>query len=137
MLCNEFIRLIIVCYHILLSHPSIHKFHRKEFISKKLYSPIFPATYKQNMTIPAGFHTVSGANNRVTGTKSGQQGHQSFEHHETPHMDVSHPQESFQQMPEAKKAPAGADRQQLCIDLLMAGCVQSFIDYFYIVNRRY
>lgn len=29
----------------------------------------------------------------------------------------------------------GLDRQQLCIDLLMVGCVQSFVDFFYITHR--
>jgi len=28
------------------------------------------------------------------------------------------------------------DKQQLCIDLLMVGCVQSFIDFFYITHRK-
>lgn len=30
----------------------------------------------------------------------------------------------------------GLDKQQLCIDLLMVGCVQSFVDFFYITHRR-
>jgi len=30
----------------------------------------------------------------------------------------------------------GLDKQQLCIDLLMVGCVQSFIDFFYITHRK-
>jgi tetratricopeptide (TPR) repeat protein len=30
----------------------------------------------------------------------------------------------------------GIDKQQLCIDLLMDGCVQSFIDFFYITHRK-
>lgn len=29
----------------------------------------------------------------------------------------------------------GIDKQQLCIDLLMVGCVQSFVDIFYITHR--
>lgn len=28
------------------------------------------------------------------------------------------------------------DRQQLCVDLLMVGCVQSFVDFFYIAHRK-
>lgn len=30
----------------------------------------------------------------------------------------------------------GLDKQQLCIDLLMVGCVQSFVDFFYITHRK-
>jgi len=30
----------------------------------------------------------------------------------------------------------GLDKQQLCIDLLMVGCVQSFVDFFYITQRK-
>mmetsp|Transcript_77118 Transcript_77118/g.160552 ORF Transcript_77118/g.160552 Transcript_77118/m.160552 type:complete len:495 (-) Transcript_77118:48-1532(-) len=30
----------------------------------------------------------------------------------------------------------GMDKQQLCIDLLMVGCVQSFVDLFYITHRK-
>jgi len=30
----------------------------------------------------------------------------------------------------------GMDKQQLCIDLLMVGCVQSFVDFFYITHRK-
>jgi tetratricopeptide (TPR) repeat protein len=30
----------------------------------------------------------------------------------------------------------GFDKQQLCIDLLMVGCVQSFVDFFYITHRK-
>jgi tetratricopeptide (TPR) repeat protein len=30
----------------------------------------------------------------------------------------------------------GLDKQQLCIDLLMVGCVQSFVDLFYITHRK-
>jgi tetratricopeptide (TPR) repeat protein len=48
---------------------------------------------------------------------------------------------------EASKGPAqsgddrlikvkGLDKQQLCIDLLMVGCVQSFVDFFYITHRK-
>lgn len=50
--------------------------------------------------------------------------------------------------PKAPEAPASAqgvgkdskgaavDKQQLCIDLLMVGCVQSFVDFFYIAHRK-
>mmetsp|Transcript_45257 Transcript_45257/g.105606 ORF Transcript_45257/g.105606 Transcript_45257/m.105606 type:complete len:435 (-) Transcript_45257:32-1336(-) len=30
----------------------------------------------------------------------------------------------------------GLDKQQLCIDLLMVGCVQSYVDFFYITHRK-
>jgi tetratricopeptide (TPR) repeat protein len=30
----------------------------------------------------------------------------------------------------------GLDKQQLCIDLLMVGCVQSFVDFYYITHRK-
>jgi len=30
----------------------------------------------------------------------------------------------------------GLDKQQLCVDLLMVGCVQSFVDFFYIAHRK-
>lgn len=35
-----------------------------------------------------------------------------------------------------KLKPKGVDKQQLSIDLLMVGCVQSFIDFFYITHRK-
>jgi tetratricopeptide (TPR) repeat protein len=37
---------------------------------------------------------------------------------------------------EEKLKPKGVDKQQLSIDLLMVGCVQSFIDFFYITHRK-
>jgi len=30
----------------------------------------------------------------------------------------------------------GMDKQQLCVDLLMVGCVQSFVDFFHITHRK-
>jgi len=34
------------------------------------------------------------------------------------------------------KQVKGLDKQQLCIDLLMVGCVQSYVDFFYITHRK-
>lgn len=34
------------------------------------------------------------------------------------------------------KVVKGLDKQQLCIDLLMVGCVQSYVDFFHITHRK-
>lgn len=101
------------------------------------------------MAVPGSYTIVNtqAATARVVGTAGGKMGETGSSFQGRGGDDLS-PAAKTPQAPKETGAKAqaetgqapmkakGLDKQQLCIDLLMVGCVQSFIDFFYITHRK-